>query len=55
MGDVATYTIELGVGVASVGLAVLAWRRRGTVFVAVAIVLAGAGAAAVIHALTQLV
>lgn len=54
MGDVATYTIELGVGVASLGLAVFAWRRGGTVFATVALVLAAAGAAAVVHALSRL-
>jgi hypothetical protein len=54
MVDLVTYGIELAVGVASLALAVPAWRRGGW-FRGVGVALTVAGLAAVVHALSQLV
>ena len=53
MGDVATYWIELGVGLASIAMAGPSWRRAGW-FRVVGAVLAVAGVAAIAHALSRL-
>ena len=53
MGDVATYGIELGVGLASLAMSWPSWKRGGT-FRAVAVVLAVAGVAAIVHAVPRL-
>ena len=54
MTDTVTYAIELGVGVASLAMAWPSW-RRGRWFRAVAALLAVAGVAAIVHALSRFV
>jgi len=53
MSDAVTYLIELGVGVATLAMAWPSWRRGG-VFRVVGVVLAVAGAAAIVHATLRL-
>jgi hypothetical protein len=52
MGDLLTYGVELGVGIASLALAVPSWQRGGW-FRGVGVVIAVAGLAAVVHALSR--
>ena len=53
VGDVVTYGIELGVGVASLAMSWPSWKRGGT-FRVVAVVLAVVGIAAIVHAVPRL-
>jgi hypothetical protein len=54
MRDLFTYGVELGVGIASLALAVPSWQRGGS-FRWIAVVIALAGIAAVVHALSRLI
>jgi hypothetical protein len=53
VSDAVTYSIELGVGVASLAMAWPSWRRGGA-FRVVGAVLALAGLAAIVHAIPRL-
>jgi hypothetical protein len=55
VGPTITYVTELLVGLACLGLALVAWQRQAILVRVVAFVLAMAGAVAIVHATIRLV